>query len=122
MDANGIEELEDELLRLLMKIEKEDEDMIQMNTNMKQYTTITVDYKSLGALTQNMKTGNSSSLNNDEYLLRERCLAESRLIKAKLIYKIDQDHVLTPNEEKYLSAWQQAMRENKTLVYDCLVP
>lgn len=89
---------------------------------MKQYTTITVDYKSLGALSQNMKTGNASSLNNADFLLRERCLAESRLIKARLIYKIDQDELLTPNEEKYLRAWQQAMAENKTLVYDCLVP
>jgi hypothetical protein len=56
-------------------------------------------------------------------LARERCLAESRLIKSKIIYKLHQDIDLSPAEEKYRKAWNQEMKESSAgLLDECLVP
>jgi coproporphyrinogen III oxidase-like Fe-S oxidoreductase len=55
--------------------------------------------------------------------MRERCLAESRLIKSKIIYKVHQGLPLSSQEEKYLKAWRDKISTSpKTLIEDCLVP
>lgn len=55
--------------------------------------------------------------------MRERCLAESRLIKSKIIYKVHQGLPLSSQEAKYLKAWRDKIRTSpKSLIEDCLVP
>jgi len=54
--------------------------------------------------------------------MRERCVAESRMIKSKLIYKLDHELDLTPLEKEYLRRWRREMERNTTLIDDCFVP
>jgi hypothetical protein len=55
--------------------------------------------------------------------MRERCLAESRLIKSKIIYKVHQGLPLSSQEQKYLKAWRDKISTSpKALIEDCLVP
>lgn len=54
--------------------------------------------------------------------MRERCLAESRMIKSKIIYKVNHDMPLSKPERKYLKSWKTAMRKTKTIIDDCMVP
>lgn len=49
-------------------------------------------------------------------------MGESRLIKAKILYKVHSDHKLSEQEKKYLKAWKEAMSSHSTLIEDCLVP
>lgn len=58
------------------------------------------------------------------FLEKERCRAESNLIKARIAYKLHSDVALSPNEKKYLEAWMEAAAETKTLLAqaDLLVP
>lgn len=81
---------------------------------------INIDIESLGVLEKTEQT--RSGLTDAQFLMRERCIAESRIIKSKIIYKMDHDLDLTSSEKKYLKAWKKAMKTNMTLIEDCLVP
>lgn len=121
-DDSNVEELEDEMERILVKLEKENEDLMALTSSLKSIVSINVDLKSLGVLDQSMSQGTNNSITDAEFLMKERCLAESRLIKSKILYKIDQGQKLSENEINYLRVWKQAMSENLTLMNDCLVP
>jgi len=72
------------------------------------HTQINIDLKSLGVLDSPQRKG-GESISDAEFLTRERCLAESRLIKSKIMYKLHQNIKLTPAESKYQKAWKQEM-------------
>ena len=78
--------------------------------------------KSLGVLDRHTETKQNSSITDEQFLVRERCMAESRLIKTKIAYKIYEDAPLTQHELKYLEAWRAEMGREKTLEMDCLLP
>lgn len=46
-----------------------------------------------------------SDLSNTQFLRQQRKRAETKLIKNKIIYKLDQDKELSANEKKYLKKW-----------------
>ncbi len=74
----------------MIKNERENEDLFNLSSSFAQYVNIKVDLKSLGVLDQALSNQHhNNSLNDAEYLNRERCIAESRLVKTKIIYKID---------------------------------
>lgn len=103
-----------------MKNEKENEDLFNLSSPLGNYVNINIDIQSLGVLEN--KTQTRSGLTDSQFLLRERCIAESRMIKSKIIYKMDNELDLTNSEKKYMKAWKKAMKTNMTLIEDCLVP
>ena len=55
-----------------------------------------------------------SDMNDEEYLRLARRRAESKLIKTKIIYKINQSGVdLTPKERQYLKKWIADIQTNQ---------
>jgi hypothetical protein len=48
-------------------------------------------------------------VSDEMFLLQQRRRAESKLIKTKIIYKIDQGHELTDSEKKYLAQWTKEL-------------
>jgi len=44
-------------------------------------------------------------MTDEVFLAQQRKRAETKFIKTKIIYKIDQGHNLTENEQKYLAQW-----------------
>lgn len=95
-EESGVEQLADELDRILMKNEKENEDLFNLSSPLGNYVNINIDIESLGVLEKTSQT--RSGLTDAQFLLRERCVAESRIIKSKIIYKMDNDLDLTGSE------------------------
>jgi hypothetical protein len=54
-----------------------------------------------------------AGLSAEEYLALSRRRAESKLIKSKIIYKINQGQVLSHNEKNYLKQWVSDIRVGK---------
>lgn len=74
-------ETQKELDYALLKEERENEDCWSLSSSIKQYITINVDVKSLGVLDKPTEIHKNESVSDSDFLERERCLAESRLIK-----------------------------------------
>ncbi|CDW84758.1 UNKNOWN [Stylonychia lemnae] len=54
-----------------------------------------------------------SGLTDQEYLDLSRARSESKLIKMKIIYKLNQEQELTVNEKKYLKNWLHDIQQNQ---------
>lgn len=106
----------------MLKREREDDDFVGLSSSIYKYLSVDIDIKSLGVLDQMTSYKQNSSISDADYLHNDRCLAESRLIKTKIMYKLHEGINLTENESKYLQAWRNEMCKNQTLVKDCLVP
>lgn len=52
-------------------------------------------------------------ISDEEYLMIARKRAESKLIKMKIIYKLDKSHELTENEKVYLKHWKDDITKNE---------
>ena len=92
-----------------MKNEKENEDLFNLSSSINQYIWINVDLQSLGVLDHNLAGIRNNSISDKEFLHKERCVAESRLIKTKIIYKLSKDIQLSQNEKLYLKEWRKEM-------------
>lgn len=121
-ESDGVAEMSSELEAILIKNERENEDLQNLSKALGQYVHVTVDIPSLGVLDRSLSQVTNTSVSNEDYLHQARCEAESTLIKSKILYKLDKDAKLTKSEFKYLAAWKEAMSDSKTLVEDCLVP
>lgn len=53
-----------------------------------------------------------SELSNTQFLRQQRKRAETKLIKNKIIYKLDQEKELSANEEKYLKKWVEHLKKD----------
>jgi hypothetical protein len=105
-----------------MKHEKENEDELNLSRALKSHVKVHVDVQSLGVLDQRTSVKQNKSISDEDFLARERCLAESRLIKTKIAYKLYEDLPLSSAEKNYLDAWRSAMGKEATVATDCLVP
>lgn len=121
-EEEGVEALKNEMEGILIKNERENEDLQNLSKALGQYIHVSVDMKSLGVLDHNLQQVTNTSISDADYLHKSRCQAESRLIKTKILYKIDKHIKLSQSERKYLAAWKKAMANSKTLIEDCLVP
>lgn len=121
-EKDGVEEMSSELEGILIKNERENEDLQNLSKALGQYVHVTVDIPSLGVLDRSLSQVTNTSISDQDYLHQARCEAESTLIKSKILYKLDKDLKLTMSETKYLAAWKEAMSDSKTLVEGCLVP
>lgn len=81
-----------------------------------------MDIKSLGVLEAADSERLEESLTDEAFLNRQRCIAESTLIKSKLIFKLHHNLELSQQEVAYLQAWRSAMLSPSTLISECLVP
>ena len=67
-----------------------------------------------------------SELSNTQFLRQQRKRAETKLIKNKIIYKLDQEKELSANEKKYLKKWIECLRKddncNVQNARDAMVP
>ena len=111
-----------ELENILIKIERENEDNFSLSKGLDNYVKVNVDLKSLGVLDAPDSVRIDSSVSDDDFLNRQRCLAESTLIKTKIIYKLHHNLELSAQEAQYLSVWRNAMQNSATLISECLVP
>ena len=121
-DTNGLEILQKELDNILIKIDRENEDNFSLSKGLDNYVKVTVDVKSLGVLDTPSVVRQDESLSDEEYLNKQRCVAESTLIKSKLIFKLHHNIELSSQEFEYLQAWRGAMQNPTTLISECLVP
>jgi hypothetical protein len=101
-DTNGLEILQKELDNILIKIERENEDNFSLSKGLDNYVKVTVDVKSLGVLNTPTSEKKEESLSDEEYLNKQRCVAESTLIKSKLIFKLHHNLELSTQEYEYL--------------------
>lgn len=76
----------------------------------------------MGVLNAPLSERLDASLSDDAFLDKHRCVAESTLIKSKLIFKLHHNLELSEMEFAYLSAWRTAMQDTKTLISECMVP
>ena len=106
----------------LLKEERENEDCWSLSSSIKQYITINVDVKSLGVLDRPTQAFKNESISDADFLQRERCLAESRLIKQKILYDIHEGNRLSENQKKYLAKWKEQMAQTSTINEECMVP
>ena len=114
-DLEAIPQLERELEEILQKQEKENEDVINLSQALKSHIKVNIDVQSLGVLDQRTSVKQNSSISDEAFLAHERCLAESRLIKTKIAYKLYEDLPLTKAENKYLDAWRTEMSQDATV-------
>jgi hypothetical protein len=121
-DTNGLEILQKELDNILIKIDRENEDNFSLSKGLDNYMKVTVDVKSLGVLDAPKSEQQEVSLSDEEYLNKQRCVAESTLIKSKLIFKLHYNLELSEQEFEYLQAWRIAMQNPTTLISECMVP
>lgn len=121
-DIDAIPALERELEEILQKQEKENEDVINLSQALKSTVKVNIDVQSLGVLDQRTSVKQNESISDEAFLAHERCLAESRLIKTKLAYKLYEDLPLSKAETKYLDAWRTEMSKDATVATDCLLP
>ena len=98
-------ELQETLDQALLANEDGNDDNFNLSKALDNYTQVNIDLKSLGVLDSQARKG-GESISDADFLNRERCLAESRLIKSKIIYKLHADLELTAAEQKYRTAWQ----------------
>ena len=101
-DTSGLEILQKELDNILIKIERENEDNFSLSKGLDNYVKVTVDVKSLGVLNTPTSEKKEESLSDEEYLNKQRCVAESTLIKSKLIFKLHHNLELSTQEYEYL--------------------
>lgn len=90
-DATDREALFVELEDILLKQEKENEDIIQLSQSLKTFLKIDTDLKPLGVLDQSYSDKIRDGFNDEQFLHRERCVAESRLIKTRILYKLNEE-------------------------------
>lgn len=113
---------------ILVSAQQGNDDNFNLSAAHDSYAQINIDLKSLGVLdlapTKELNPWDISASNSDEeFLARERCRAEARLIKAKIIYKVYQHQPLSSAERKYKSEWLKAIKKSgKCLLDECLVP
>ena len=103
-------------------MERENEDNFSLSKGLDNFVKVHVDIKSLGVLDAPDTVRADISLSDDEFLNKQRCIAESTLIKTKVIYKVHHNLELSPLEVQYLQAWRDAMQDSGTLISECLVP
>ena len=84
-----------EIEDILLKREAEDNDFVGLSSAINKYLNVQVDIKSLGVLDQVTHVKQNKSVSDAQYLHKDRCLAESRLIKTKIMYKLYEGLPLT---------------------------
>lgn len=93
----------------MIKIDRENEDNFSLSKGLDNYVKVTVDVKSLGVLDTPSAERQEESLSDEQFLNKQRCVAESTLIKSKLIFKLHHSIELSAQEFEYLQAWRSAM-------------
>ena len=103
------ERLWDKIDNVLVNLEIKNEDMLNLSSPLKSSISINYDMKSLvkSEFVHDIEPELVDlSLTDEEYLTIARRRAESKLIKMRIIYKMNHDNQsLTENEKKYLQAW-----------------
>jgi len=57
-------------------------------------------------------------ISDANFLSLQRKRAETKLIKTKIVYKMDQGHKLSANEHKYLQQWVKTLEEDESYTID----
>ena len=86
----------------MIKIDRENEDNFSLSKGLDNYVKVTVDVKSLGVLDTPTVARQDEFLSDEEFLNKQRCVAESTLIKSMLIFKLHHNIELSYQEFEYL--------------------
>lgn len=97
------EEMERELDTILLKLSKENEDPIPLANAIKSYINIKTDLDALGVKDLHTEERQNLSVSDEDFLRKQRCLAESTLIKTKILAKLHHDLFLSDLEQDYLT-------------------
>jgi hypothetical protein len=103
-------------------MDRENEDNFSLSKGLDNYVQVNIDIKSLGVLAAPESERQEASLSDEAFLEKQRCVAESTLIKSKVMFKLHHNLELSPQEFSYLQAWRCAMQNPNTLITECMVP
>jgi len=115
--------LEDTLINYKNSIE----DKFNLSKALDNTLEVTIDVGAFTPVKNRSHTGLSPTdldMAAENFLQKQRCRAETNLVKARIIYKNHSDVPLSESEKKYMSAWMEKASETETLLpqADVLVP
>jgi hypothetical protein len=87
------------------------EDKFNLSKALDNTLEVTIDVSAFTPVKNRSQTGLSPvelEMAAEIFLDKQRCRAETNLIKARIIYKNHSDVPLSENEKKYMSAWMSA--------------
>ena len=109
--------LQDKIDALLMEEENRNEDLLQLsNAGVKTHLEIKYDIRTL------IKSESvhdiepelvDKNISDEEYLEQFRRRAEAKIIKSKIIYKLNEKSELSANEKQYLRLWVSDIKDRK---------
>lgn len=120
-----VKELTLQMEDILMRNERENEDNFNLSKALDSYVKVDYDLSTLGInKDKSMALLKDSTISDGAFIKRERCRAETRLIKASIIFKKNEGVKLTQAENAYLDAWMKEAKKSTSLVIndDLMVP
>jgi len=120
-------ELNKKLEDCLINYKNSIEDKFNLSKALDNHLEVTIDVNSFTSVKKRNQTGLSATdleIAPEVFLQKQRCRAESNLIKARIVYKMHTDLPLSESEKKYMTAWMEKAAETSTLLpnADVLVP
>ena len=110
MNKDEIEDKYRQIEDLVMNYKKINEDYLNLNRATDNLVEVNFDLSQFSAMQQKQHQHEMISdkdLDDEAFLHRQRCVAETNFIKASISYKIWKNAALTPDEQAYLTEWNQ---------------
>ena len=109
--------LGDKLDDMLLENQESNEDTFNLSSHLESEINIEYNLQSLMKSDQVYDVDPElidPDMSDTAFLQKQRLRAETKLIKSRIIYKLDQGHQLSQPEKEYLQEWTKLLKSNST--------